>query len=60
MTKRLLIEFFLVEESAEKPNREIEDEIREEFLAGNAHIPWCREIKKVVVTETEPHPEGFE
>jgi hypothetical protein len=49
--KKAVIEVVLVEESVERTNREIEEEIFEE-LSKNLHvIPWAAEIKKVTVTK---------
>jgi len=49
MTKKALIEVLLVEESAEKANKEIEKEIRDE-LSENTHvIPWAAKIEKMQV-----------
>lgn len=45
MPKEATIVIHLVEESHEAANEEIEMEIRKE-----AKIPWCRNIKKVTVT----------
>jgi len=42
----------LVEESAEKSNREIEKEIMAELIAIPPRIPWLKKIEKVTVTET--------
>lgn len=39
----------LVEESREKTNEEIEEEILREFSA--TLIPWCKKIEKVKVIE---------
>ena len=51
MAKRVLIEFTLVEESSAKANQEIANEIFNELSEGKSCIPWCREVKKVIVTE---------
>ena len=51
MAKKVLIEFSLVEESSGKANQEIANEIFEELSGGKPCIPWCREVKKVIVTE---------
>jgi len=51
MGKKAVIVVSLVEESAEKPNEEIEKEIREELSREPARIPWMKEVKKVTVTE---------
>jgi phage-related protein len=41
----------LVEESSEKANQEIANEIFNELSEGKSRISWCREVKKVIVTE---------
>lgn len=46
MPKEATIVIHLVEESHEATNKEIEMEIRKE-----AKIPWCKNIKKITVTE---------
>jgi len=40
-----------VEESAEKPNEEIEREIMEELSKEPARIPWMKKVQRVTVTE---------
>ena len=52
MAKTVIIEFSLVEESEEKANQEIANEIFKELSEDKSCIPWCREVKKVIVTET--------
>jgi hypothetical protein len=48
-TKKALIEVLLVEESAEKTDRELEKEIRDE-LSENTHvIPWAAKIERMQV-----------
>jgi len=51
MRKKAVIKISLVDESAEKPNEEIEKEIFEE-LSEHVRIPWCKKVEKVTVTET--------
>jgi len=51
MGKKAVIVVSLVEESAEKPNEEIEREILEELSREPARIPWMKEVEKVTVTE---------
>jgi len=51
MGKKAVIVVSLVEESAEKPNEEIEREIVEELSREPARIPWMKEVEKVTVTE---------
>jgi hypothetical protein len=52
MVKRGIIELSLVEESAEKTNNEIINEIFNELSEGKLIIPWCNKVEKVIVTET--------
>jgi len=49
--KKAVIVVSLVEESAEKPNEEIEREIMEDLSREPARIPWTKEVEKVTVTE---------
>jgi hypothetical protein len=51
MSKRVVIELSLVEESAEKSNKEIVDEIFSVFSQGRLCVPWCKKVEKVFVTE---------
>ena len=51
MGKKAVIVVYLVEESAEKANEEIEREIMEELSREPARIPWMKEVEKVTVTE---------
>jgi predicted nucleic-acid-binding protein len=51
MPKKVLIEFTLVEESSEKTNQEIANEIFNELSESKSCFPWCGEVKKVIVTE---------
>jgi hypothetical protein len=51
LVKRVIIEFSLVEESVEKSNKEIADEIFSVFSEGRLFIPWCKKVEKVFVTE---------
>jgi hypothetical protein len=46
MPKKALIEIVLVDESYEESNEQIEREIRKDIF-----VPWCRKIKKIIVTE---------
>lgn len=49
MVKKAVIEVLLVEESAERTNKEIQSDIFGE-LSKNLHvIPWAAKIKKVTV-----------
>jgi hypothetical protein len=52
MGKKAVIVVSLVEESAEKPNEEIEKEILEELSKHPPVIPWLKKIDKVTVKET--------
>jgi hypothetical protein len=45
VSKKVLIEIVLVEESCEISNKQIEKDIRKE-----AFIPWCENIIKVAVS----------
>jgi len=51
MGKRAVIVVSLVEESAEKPNEEIERDIMEELSREPTRIPWMKEVEKVTVTK---------
>jgi len=51
MVKKAIIEVSLVEESAERTNEEIRDEIKKE-LSENIHaIPWAAKIEKMTIKE---------
>jgi len=51
MVKKCVIEVLLVEESAERMNKEIKDEITQE-LSRNLHaIPWAAKLEKVTVKD---------
>lgn len=50
-TKKAVIVFSLVAESAGKPNEEIMKEILEELTKEPARIPWVKEVEKVTVKE---------
>jgi hypothetical protein len=51
MIKKAIIEVSLVEESAQRTNKDIEKEICEE-LSENLHlIPWAAKIEKTTITE---------
>jgi len=49
--KKAIIVVSLVEESAEKPNDEIEREILEGLLEAPPKIPWMKKVEKVTITE---------
>jgi len=51
-----LIVVSLVEESAEKTNKEIEKEILEELSKHPPVIPWLKKVEKVTVTEAQKRP----
>ena len=51
MVKKAVIEISLVEESAEKANKEIEKEIFNDLSEGRLVIPWCKKVEKVTVTQ---------
>lgn len=50
VNKKAIIVIDLVEESAEKPNEQIEKEILEELSKHPATIPWLKKVEKVTVT----------
>jgi len=54
MGKKAVIVVSLVEESAEKPNEEIEGDIMGELSEEPARIPWMKKVEKVKVTENDP------
>ena len=49
MTKKALIEVSLVDESVERTNRQIADEIFEELTENVQAIPWAARIEKTIV-----------
>jgi len=51
MAKKAVIRISLVEESVEKANEEIEEDILEELSKGFPNIPWFKEVEKVTVTD---------
>jgi hypothetical protein len=51
MVKKAVIEISLVKESSEKTNDEIASEIFNEISEGRTVIPWCKQVKKVIVVE---------
>jgi len=53
MSKKAVIVVSLVEESAEKPNEEIEKEILEELSKHPSVVPWLKKVEKVTVTEAQ-------
>jgi len=50
MIKKAIITIRLVDESAEKPNSEIEKEIFDE-LSAEPKLPWFKIVEKVTVVE---------
>lgn len=52
MVKKAIIEVILVEESAEKTNKEICKEISEELSENLYSIPWAAKIEKMTIEET--------
>lgn len=51
MRKKATIVIYLVEESAEKANEEIEREIFKELSERPAKVPWMEKVEKVTVKE---------
>jgi len=51
MTKKAVIVIHLVDESQEKPNEQIEKEIKTELTKEPSRIPWLKKLEKVTVTE---------
>ena len=51
MEKKVIIEIALVDESCEKENDAIAQEILKELAEGRTLIPWCKKVEKVVVLE---------
>ena len=51
MTKKAVIMISLVEESVEKANEEIEEDILEELSEGFLKITWSKDVEKVTVTD---------
>lgn len=52
MSKRVVIVISLVDESMEKSNKEIENEIFDELSNNLPAIPWFQDVEEVKVTET--------
>ena len=50
MVKKAVIVVSLVEESNEKPNREIEKEIMSELSKEPARISWLKKVEKVTIS----------
>ena len=53
MVKIAIIKISLVEESAKKANKEIEEEIFNDLSKGETVIPWCEKVEKVTVKEAQ-------
>ena len=52
MSKRAVIVTSLVDESMEKSNKEIENEIFDGLSNNPPEIPWFKDVEEVKVTET--------
>ncbi|MCW4025742.1 MAG: hypothetical protein NWF01_12050 [Candidatus Bathyarchaeota archaeon] len=48
MTKKMLIEIKLVQESENTPNNTIIDEIYFDIMEGRCIIPWCDTVQKII------------
>jgi len=55
MAKKATITVSLLEESEEKTNRELENEIFRELTRIASRIPWCKKIEKVKVIDLKEH-----
>lgn len=51
MAKKAVIVICLVDESTDKANEEIEEEIFHELSTSEPKIPWFKNVEKVTVTE---------
>ena len=51
MDKKAIIVICLVEESMEKANGEIQEEIVKELSTNEPKIPWFKSIEKVTIIE---------
>ena len=51
MAKKAIIVIALVEESKDKSNKELEDEIFKELSTPPPKIPWMKNVEKVTVIE---------
>jgi RNase P/RNase MRP subunit POP5 len=47
--RKIMVTFSLVEESQEKTNKELEEEISKEL--SHVLLPWCKAIERVKVVE---------
>jgi hypothetical protein len=52
MEKKAIIEIALVEECSGKANDAIAQEIFNDIAGGKTSIPWCKQVKKVAVSDT--------
>jgi hypothetical protein len=50
VAKKATIIISLVDESDEKTNAEIQEEISQELSKGWTKVPWCKKVEKVTVT----------
>ena len=53
MVKKAIIEIFLVDECLGRKNNEIANEIFSEISEDRSLIPWCKQVDKVVVVDSE-------
>jgi len=53
LPKKATITIFLLKESEEKTNEELEKEILKELSKITSMIPWCKKIEKVTVTNSK-------
>lgn len=51
MEKKAIIEIALVEECSRETNDAVAQEILNEIAEGKTFIPWCKQVKKVVVSD---------
>ena len=52
MVKKAVIEISLVDECSEKTNNDIAGEIFNDLTKGRIIIPWCKQVEKVVVLDS--------
>jgi hypothetical protein len=53
IVKKAVIEISLVDECSERKNNEIANEIFGEISEGRSLIPWCKQVNKVIVVDSE-------
>ncbi len=53
VAKEVLIKISLVDESSQKTNRKIADEIFNDLTEGKITIPWCRKVDLVAVKDKQ-------